>query len=453
MQTIYSVPDNFIIPLIFNQNIKPADLRVEPLSVTSIFSDTTNVVDGASFVFKMDNLSIYNKYFWEDFKKRYPYNPSIGIINQKQALPAKGGDLLYGPDEILFLSDNTDESLLKLCEKLKYLSQVKNVHNDLCHKLNKNFVIGKSPLMRELICRLPRYANSDSTILLTGETGTGKELFARAFHYLGHRSGKPFITIDCSSLPESLAENELFGHEEEAYTSARKKYQGLIEDANKGTIFFDEIEALSLNLQKKLLRFIQEREIKPVGSTRYKKIDVRIIAASNEDLLKLVKEGKFRKDLFHRLDVASMYLPAVRERKNDIPLLVDFFLKKQSKNKISIKDISLNLINTWSNYGWPGNVREIENCMQKWLLNREENDFLQQANQIITGGERNGADFIEPLKVFRAKILLKYEKNYLIKLLKLTGSNISEASKLAGIHRKNFSQLLKKYMINPQDHK
>jgi len=356
--------------------------------------------------------------------------------------------MFSSPDEVIYLNKDVQKSLPQICQKIAQLSRIREIHKDICKKLNKKVIIGKSSAMKELICKLPRYADSDVTILLTGETGTGKELFARAFHYLGKRSGKPFITVDCSALPENLAENELFGHYEEAFTGAQKKKKGLIEEADNGTVFFDEIEALSLNLQKKLLRFIQEREIKSIGSNIYKKIDTRIIAASNEDLQRLVKEKKFRKDLFYRLNVAGLCLPPVRERQEDILPLVNFFLKKQSNDRSNIKDVPKKILNSWIQYGWPGNIREIENTIHKWLLNRDDLDFSYQSELPIISDKQPESDLVQPLKEFRTRIMLKHERNYLINLLKFTQNNISEAAKLACIHRKNLSNLIKKYGID-----
>jgi DNA-binding NtrC family response regulator len=447
MEIIFTVPYNFIKQQVLIDKINKVDCKLEPLSINKIYTEDINLPINASFIFNLDNLKIDDYRFWDTFKKQYPDNISIGITKEK-SIGGDNFDSIHELDEIISLNYNNQNSLLKVCKKIQYLSQIKCVQKNICQKLKRNFIVGKSLVMKELISNLPKYANSEITVLLSGETGTGKELFARAFHYLGKRSGKPFVTVDCSTLPESLAENELFGHVKEAYTNANNTQKGLLDDANEGTVFFDEIESLPLYIQKKLLRFIQEHEIKPVGSTKYKKIDVRIIAASNENLQQLVNERKFRKDLFYRLNVAEIHLPAIRNRREDIYFLIDFFFKEQTKKRCSIKDVPQNIVNKWLQYDWPGNVREIENEVKKWLIRRDDNHLSDQIHPVIVNNPPDDSVCIDPLKEFRSKILLKHERCYLINLLKFTKSNISKAAKIAGINRKNFGNLLKKYDIN-----
>ena len=234
-------------------------------------------------------------------------------------------------------------------------------------------IVGQSPQMFALFDLVRRIADSESTILLQGESGTGKELFARAIHYNSSRRNNSFVPVDCSILPETLLESELFGHVKGAFTGAIKAKKGLFQEADGGTIFIDEISILSPSAQTRLLRVLQEREIKPVGSSEQFKVDVRVLAATNTNLKEKIAMGTFREDLYYRIAVIPMYIPPLRERKEDIPLLVNHFLKKfcQANNK-KIKKISNEAMKVLIDYSWPGNVRELENLMERLVLVTDE---------------------------------------------------------------------------------
>jgi DNA-binding NtrC family response regulator len=235
------------------------------------------------------------------------------------------------------------------------------------HVLN-NLIIGESPAIQSVFDRILRLAPTDSTVLITGESGTGKELVAKGIHSLSKRKDLEFVAVDCSSLVETLLESELFGHVKGSFTGAIQTKHGLFELANHGTFFFDEISNLSLNIQAKLLRVIQEREFMKVGDQRKIKLDIRILAASNQDLQKSIRRGKFREDLYYRLSVVPLRLPPLRERKEDIPLLVDHFLQRFSRKiKRAIPDISQEALSTLKEYAWPGNVRELEHTIERIL--------------------------------------------------------------------------------------
>jgi len=242
-----------------------------------------------------------------------------------------------------------------------------------------DMVIGKSKAMEQVVDIVRRVSASESTVLITGESGTGKELLAREIHKHSLRKNAPFVVVDCGALVETLFESELFGHVKGSFTGAHVTKHGRFEVADGGTIFLDEISNISLNIQAKLLRAIQEKEITRIGSTRPTKVDVRIIAATNENLTECVKAGKFREDLFYRLSVVPVHLPPLRERKEDIPLLIDHFLKKYNKGKVKgIKKISQQVRKALIEYNWPGNIRELENTIERAVvLSRKDEIEIQ----------------------------------------------------------------------------
>lgn len=305
-------------------------------------------------------------------------------------------------------------------------------------------LVGKSPAMQTVFAKIKRAAPSDSTVLLTGESGTGKELVARAIHQLSHRKNAEFVPVDCSALVESLLESELFGHVKGSFTGAHQTKHGLFELANHGTFFFDEIANLSLNIQAKLLRVIQEREFMQVGSQKRHKLDIRIIASSNRDLREAIKAGDFREDLFYRLSVIPINLPPVRARTGDIPLLVDHFIHKYNqKSKREIKGVSAAAMKMLTSYSWPGNVRELEHTIERILI-LEDGDLIQPEHlpSFISG--RQG-DF----QVFGdgELSLEELERRYLQFILRRTRGNRSEAARILGINRKTLGHRIQKYNL------
>jgi DNA-binding NtrC family response regulator len=303
-------------------------------------------------------------------------------------------------------------------------------------------IVGQSPAMQTIFAKIKRAAPSESTVLLTGESGTGKELAARAIHQVSPRKNQEFVPVDCSALVESLLESELFGHVKGSFTGAHHTKHGLFELANHGTFFFDEIANLSLNIQAKLLRVIQEREFMPVGSQKRLKLDIRIIASSNRELREAIKVGDFREDLFYRLSVIPIHLPPLRERTGDIPRLVDHFIHKYNlKSKREIKGVSAPAMKMLSLYPWPGNVRELEHTIERILI-LEDGDIIQPEHlpSFISG--RQG-DF----QVFGdgELTLEELERRYLQFILRRTKGNRSEAARILGINRKTLGQKIQKY--------
>jgi DNA-binding NtrC family response regulator len=303
-------------------------------------------------------------------------------------------------------------------------------------------LVGKSPAMQTVFAKIRRAAPSDSTVLLTGESGTGKELVARAIHQLSPRQDREFVPVDCSALVESLLESELFGHIKGSFTGAHQTKHGLFELANHGTFFFDEIANLSLNIQAKLLRVIQEREFMQVGSQKRIKLDIRIIASSNRDLRGAIKVGDFREDLFYRLSVIPIHLPPLRERTGDIPLLVDHFIHKYNqKSKREVKGVAAAAMKMLSVYPWPGNVRELEHTIERILI-LEDGDLIQPEHlpSFISGRQGDFQVFSDG-----ELSLEELERRYLQFILRRTKGNQSLAARILGINRKTLGQKIQKY--------
>jgi DNA-binding NtrC family response regulator len=288
-------------------------------------------------------------------------------------------------------------------------------------------------------------------VLIEGETGTGKELVARALHYLGPRAGGPFVPVNCGALPDHLLENELFGHERGAYTDARTASTGAIGAAAGGTLFLDEIEALSPKAQAALLRFLQDREYRPLGSSRALRSDARVVAASNADLRALSAGPAFRADLFFRLDVLSLRLPPLRERRGDIGLLAEHFVKRfcdeYGKARKALAPGALAML---EGHDWPGNVRELENLIHRSVLLADGPALFPQpaAADAKPQDTSQGSTLPgEPFAVAKARAIEAFERSYLTALLRATGGNVSEAARRADKERRALGKLLKKHAI------
>jgi len=306
----------------------------------------------------------------------------------------------------------------------------------------KDFIIGESRPMKHIFDKLLKVAPTDSTVLITGESGTGKELVAKAIHAHSDRKDKDFVAVDCSSLVETLLESELFGHVKGSFTGAIQTKHGLFELANQGTFFFDEISNLSMKIQAKLLRVLQEREFMKVGDQKKIKVDLRIISASNTDLQSSIQSGGFREDLYYRLSVVPIRLPPLRNRKEDIPLLIDHFLKKFSKKiKRSIPQVSSEAMEIVKEYSWPGNVRELEHTIERILI-LEDTDVIRVRDLPSFISQRQG-DF----QMFSEELLSlkELEKKYIRFVLRRTKGKKTEAADILGINRKTLGMKIKKY--------
>ena len=415
----------------------------------------------------------------EEAKKMYDIFDSIGITLKKSShAKMDSSSKFYGYD-IAFLDIDSEGWQKRLLEIKQYMPVIafgkpdiqkaveamKLGATDFLNKPLKNeFVmnifeklkdkpkveipglIGISRIMEDVYCGIRKAALTDSNVLITGESGTGKELVARAIHNLSERKNNPFIVINCSAIPDTLLESELFGFEKGSFTGANFTKKGLIEWADRGTLFFDEIGDVSPLFQTKVLRVIQEGEFIRIGGAQPIKVDVRFIAATNKDLLKACKEGSFREDLYYRLNVIQIELPPLRSRKEDIPSLVEFFIKKHSSKRkdIHIRGITEEALDALMNYSFPGNVRELENIIERAIAFTNSSEITvkdlpsyliktSHSKKTINGSLREAVD--------------NFEKELIWSALQKSRGNISKAAELLGIHRQQLQRKLKQFKI------
>jgi two-component system response regulator GlrR len=333
-------------------------------------------------------------------------------------------------------------------ENRRLTSEVKRLEGLLQERYGFDNVVARSEKMQRVLEVVSRIAKTDSTVYIHGESGTGKELIAKAIHLASERKNKPFVAVNCAALPETLMESELFGHEKGAFTGAVRSTKGLFTQAHQGTIFLDEIGDMSLSIQAKLLRVLQEREFYPVGGERPLEVDVRVVVATQKDLEDQVKRGLFREDLFYRIHVIPIQLPPLRERKEDIPLLVEHFLRKYGQQmKKEVRSLAPTALQKLMLHDWPGNVRELENTIE-YAVAMTQQDTINEDSIFQTKGATSQEPF-KPLKEAKDA----YEKSYLIHLLAVCEGNVSKAAKLAGKYRADFYDLLKKHSLRNEDFK
>lgn len=324
-------------------------------------------------------------------------------------------------------------------------------------------LVGHSTSFQKILAIIQNSARCDVPVLIEGETGTGKEMVARAIHFLGTRQDFPFIPVNCGAIPDNLIENELFGHEKGAYTDAKQSYSGLIVQAEGGTLFLDEIEALSAKGQVTLLRFIEDHMIKPLGAKCSKTVNVRIIAASNKPLSDLVEQQKFRQDLLFRLNLISVSLPPLRERTKDIEQLVEFFLQKyRSKYHQPEKCITPEVIQRLLEYAWPGNIRELDNFIHRafilsadaWISQVEGLETHEDlSHQEIYFNRECRQNYDESFSEAKAKAINVFEARYLTRLIMDANGNVSQAAAAAQKERRALGKLLKKHQIDPAQYR
>jgi len=296
-------------------------------------------------------------------------------------------------------------------------------------------IVGKSKKMKEIYGIIEKVVENDATVFISGESGTGKELVARAIHFNGSRKQKPFIPINCASIPENLLESELFGHERGAFTDATNQKLGMFELADEGTLFLDEISGLKLDVQGNLLRALEEKEIRRLGGTKIIRVDVRIISATNIDLKQAVKEGKFREDLYYRLNVVPIYLPALRERKEDITSLVEYFLQKYNQVfRKKIEGLTKEALEYLINYDWPGNVRELKNVIERLVALKDDGIIMPKDlpfDIFIKSSLTRGLPAEGGLK----EASRDFQKQYIEAVLERVNGNQVKAAKILGVHR------------------
>lgn len=340
---------------------------------------------------------------------------------------------------------NRQELLLQIkngLEKSSLSREVRRLKALVGEKYGFENIVGTSKKMQAVMENVMRAAETDSNVCIYGESGTGKELIAKSLHLLSSRKDKPFVVVNCAAIPEGLHESELFGHEKGAFTGAIRNKRGFFTQANEGTIFLDEVSEMPESMQAKLLRVLQEKHFYPVGGEKPIDVDVRIVTATNKKLEEAVKKGEFREDLFYRIYVIPIYLPPLRERKEDIPLLVDHFIKKLDKNlKKGRKEISTPALQKLLSYSWPGNVRELENTIE-YAVAMTPHEIINEDLILQTKGLED--HHLKPLKEAKNA----FEKSYISNILSITGGNVSKAAKLAGKYRGDFYALLKKHALD-----
>jgi len=386
----------------------------------------------------------------EEVKK---INPEISFVlmtaygtieNAVKAMRLGAYDYLTKPLDL----DELELLLEKIIENKNLKSEVNLLKQQLQEKFKIDSFISSSPKMQEVLSVASRAAESKATVLITGESGTGKEVLAKSIHYISQRKDNPFIAVNIPALPESLLESELFGHEKGAFTGADKFRTGRFELANKGTIFLDEIGDIPLNLQVKLLRVLQEHQIERLGSNESIDIDVRVIAATHQNLEQKIKDGTFREDLFYRLNVISIHIPPLRERKEDIAALIDHFIKKYSDENDKPKlEISKEAFDILMKYNYPGNVRELENIIERAVvLSRQNIITVNDIPQSVKGFKTEGDPILDEAKNLTEQVEA-LEKKLIYDALSKANGNQSLAGRMLGITERNLRYKMQKYGI------
>jgi len=434
----YFVKDNF--------NVKVASSAKDGLKVLQQNEDIEIVITD----FQMPDMNGMDLFY--KIRETHPDIPVIlltayGSIDQAvEAL--KSGIFYYFKKPVDFLKMKI--IIKETIEKIRLQKEVHQLRENLSKILQRDNFIGKSPKMKELFNLIDAVAETDATILIQGETGTGKELVAKTIHSRSLRRNKPFISISCAAIPHELLESELFGREKGAYTSAHSSQPGRFERANSGTLFLDEIGELPLPLQSKILRVLQDKKMERLGGTRLIEVDVRIVAATNKELQEEVEKGNFRKDLFYRLNVIPIKVPALRERVEDIPLLAYHFLDSFSKkHKKQLSGITQKALNCLKNYHWPGNVRELENVIERIVV-------ISRGNRIsyrdLPPEIQQAEDMLPEITVEEDNLLSKTEKQLIEKTLQKTQKasgkwNKAKCARILGISRKLLYKKLQEYGI------
>lgn len=349
-------------------------------------------------------------------------------------------------DDLIFSPVRAEELKCRIHRVLGSRDQAKEaVQQNLKRELGLSQLVGEDPTFAKAVDSIPAIASSSAPVLLFGETGTGKELFAQAIHALSARHSGPFVPVECGALPENLVENELFGHVRGAFTDAHNDQKGLAAMADGGTLFLDEIDSLSLGAQAKLLRFVQEGTYRPLGSQRFAHCDVRLIAACNRDLESHVQEGHFRGDLFFRLNVLPLSLPPLKQRRGDIELLARSFLREFATEGSTEKQFSRAAMHQLNSYDWPGNVRELHNVVRRAVALCADSYILPIHLGLRTMAKDPPA---EEFSAARSRAIALFEKGYLEALLKRNAGNVTRAAQAAGKDRCVLGRLMKKYQID-----
>lgn len=398
---------------------------------------------------EMDGVELLEKITGKDPLITVIMMTAYGSIDLAVDSLKKGAyDFIQKPFDV----DRVIHLINKGLERNRLLRENRKLQKELEDQASFGLLVGSSPAMREVYRVISMLAASDVTVLILGETGTGKDLAARAIHSQSSRAGTDLITVNCPALPEGLLETELFGHTRGAFTGADREKKGLFEQADGGTIFLDEIGDLSLPLQTKLLRVLQNREIRKVGSARNRTVDVRILAATNQDLEQKIKRNEFRADLYYRLNVATLSMPPLREIREDIPLLADHFLKKSAAELgKTVHGFSPDLVAFLMENDWPGNIRELENTIHGWVAMATTPMITLETLPVPaqeTVLEMPSADLAIPYKDLKSRFIDTFTLDYLDRLFTHTGGNVSLSAQISGIQRQSLQKIISRYGID-----
>ncbi len=389
--------------------------------------------------------------------KKTRENPTVVMMTAYGVIELAVESIRNGAYDFITKPFDDTRLLLTLNKAMEYqllIHENQNLHRLIRKRDVFQNIVGRCPKMKRVFETIHMVSQTDATALITGESGTGKELVAKAIHQLSPRNEENFVVVNCPALPENILETELFGYTKGAFTDAKHDKKGLFQEADKGTIFLDEIGDLPLSLQTKLLRVLQEKEIKPVGHPKTFKVDVRVVASTNRNLRELMSDGRFREDLFYRLNVVSIELPPLREREEDLPLLIEHFLKIYSK-KFGKKGLTLapGFMETVHAYSWQGNVRELENAIERAVIMARSSAITVSDLTPEVREECAVATCVKHLPYREAKegVLTSFNQEYLTHVLSEQRGNVTHAAKQCGLERQALQQLIRRYGIKAED--
>jgi two-component system, NtrC family, response regulator GlrR len=446
---ILVVDDDPIYSQLLQVTLEEAHFRV---TLASNLGEFRSLISQRAFDFVLLDLFLGDESGFEaipDLIRKYPYVKII-MMSAHGTIELAVDSMVKGATSFFAKSKDPVDLVDSISRRMQTAPLLES---NLPHSNRENYgIIGQSPKIQEVLTRVRQVSDIDSTVLIIGESGTGKELVARAIHRASKRKSERFEAINCGAIPENLIESELFGHVKGAFTDARADRKGLFQICDNGTLFLDEVGEMPFSLQVKLLRVLQEREVMPLGGSESIKLRTRVIAATNRDLSEEVKAGRFRSDLFYRMNVLQIRLPPLRERRQDIPLLIEYchqrFNQRFGKNvKVPSMEVQARLLA----YDWPGNIRELQNAVERGIVLSADNemhieDMMEpslQPNQVTSSGDVGRTTLSEAKKDF--------EKRYLQDLLEVTGGNISEIARISGRYRADIYRLMSKYGVSRPD--
>src|SRR5919106_1744237 len=437
------------LQLVFNKTLRVIEASSADEAIQRVTEDRPDVVLLDIMMPGADGLAVLKQ-----IKSVYPDCQVImltGLNTARTAFAAKGTgafDYVTKPFDVEELRLRVEHAV----EKVQLSRELERLKEEVGRKYGIDHVIGKSKQIIDVFKAVSMVAAKKSTVLITGESGTGKELIVRAIHFNSDRRSKPFVVVNCAALPDTLIESELFGYERGAFTNASQKKVGRFELAHGGTLFLDEIGELNLGMQAKFLRAVEQETFTRLGGTDEIKVDVRVVAASNRDLEQMAKNAEFRPDLFYRLNVVSLFLSPLRERRDDIPLLLDHFLRlKAREHSIATKSLSPEVVDFFTAYSWPGNIRELENLIERLtILTPHETVMLRDLPVSMRSTDQTATLREDVLSGSRplSEAVDEFERELIVKALQRTGFNQTKAASLLGTSRRILKYRIEKLKIN-----